>query len=318
MAAVIEQPQVNPNPIVAGKPSLIAKFAARFGVEPNKMLTTLKATAFRVKEGPEPTNEQLMALLIVADQYGLNPWTKEIYAFPDKHNGIVPVVGVDGWSRIINEHPQFDGMEFVDGPVDAKTNLPEWIECLMHRKDRAHPTRAREYMVECKRGTQPWQTHPRRMLRHKSLMQCARIAFGFVGIYDEDEAQRIVDAQSVVMQNDAIDALNATIKPALQNAPSETLAPAKQSEVVDATIVEKTAETVATADLPEAGASLESQLADFRTAVADATSVADVAAAMEKAAALPNALKAPEYKALADFAGERIKKLGKEAKAAKS
>ena len=27
--------------------------------------------------------------------------------------GIVPVVGVDGWARIINNHPQFDGMEFV-------------------------------------------------------------------------------------------------------------------------------------------------------------------------------------------------------------
>ncbi|WP_032251724.1 recombinase RecT, partial [Escherichia coli] len=44
---------------------------------------------------------QFIALLIVANQYGLNPWTKEIYAFPDKQNGIVPVVGVDGWSRII-------------------------------------------------------------------------------------------------------------------------------------------------------------------------------------------------------------------------
>ncbi|MGC6598113.1 recombinase RecT, partial [Escherichia coli] len=39
-------------------------------------------------------------------------WTKEIYAFPDKQNGIVPVVGVDGWSRIINENQQFDGMDF--------------------------------------------------------------------------------------------------------------------------------------------------------------------------------------------------------------
>ena len=29
---------------------------------------------------------------------------------PDRNNGIVPVVGVDGWSRIINDNPQFDGM----------------------------------------------------------------------------------------------------------------------------------------------------------------------------------------------------------------
>lgn len=50
-------------------------------------------------------DDQLTALLIVANQYSLNPWTKEIYAFPDKNNGIVPIVGIDGWSRILNNHP---------------------------------------------------------------------------------------------------------------------------------------------------------------------------------------------------------------------
>ena len=33
------------------------------------------------------------------------------------------------------------------------------------------------------------------MLRHKAMIQCARLAFGFVGIYDEDEAQRIVNPE---------------------------------------------------------------------------------------------------------------------------
>jgi hypothetical protein len=62
-------------------------------------------------------------------------------------------------------------------------------------------------MSEVNRGTQPWKSHPRRMLRHKALIQCARIAFGFAGIYDEDEAERIVEAQVVesdpVAQKDA-------------------------------------------------------------------------------------------------------------------
>lgn len=197
MPAVIEhQPQ---------QQSLLAKFASRFGVEPNKMLGTLKATAFK----GDVSNEQMMALLIVADQHGLNPWTKEIYAFPDRNNGIVPVVGVDGWSRIINEHPQFDGMEFVDGPAD-KNGVPEWIECVMHRKDRAHAIRAREYFAECKRDVAPWKSHPRRMLRHKALIQCARLAFGFTGIHDQDEAERIVDmgAAQVVDPQPAVASLN--------------------------------------------------------------------------------------------------------------
>ena len=179
VAAVAKERKVE----TAGAPSVIARLADRFGVDQSKMLECLKSTAFR----GGCSNEQLMALCIVSEQYGLNPWTKEIYAFPDKQNGIVPVVGVDGWARIINSHPQFDGIDF-EQDEDKCT-------CTIYRKDRGHPTIATEYMSECKRNTGPWGSHPKRMLRHKALIQAARLAFGFVGIYDQDEAERIVSAR---------------------------------------------------------------------------------------------------------------------------
>jgi hypothetical protein len=54
----------------------------------------------------------------------------------------------------------------------------------------------------------PWQTHTKRMNRHKSWIQCARLAFGFAGIYDEDEAQRIIErditSQSAVVERTAL------------------------------------------------------------------------------------------------------------------
>ena len=194
--------------------SLVSRMASRFGVEPNKMLSTLKATAFK----GDVSNEQMMALLIVAEQYNLNPWVKEVFAFPDKNNGIVPVVGVDGWLRILNEHPQFNGIEFKDGPV-TKDGLPEWIECTIYRRDREHPIVTREYMAECKRATGPWGSHPRRMLRHKSLIQCARIAMSFSGIYDQDEAERIVEGTvELVREAPEIAAINAAVRPAKQEA----------------------------------------------------------------------------------------------------
>lgn len=172
--------------------SLLATTAAKYGMEPRKFYETLKATAFREAK----TDEQFAALLVVANQYGLNVFTKELYAFPDsKSGGVVPVVGVDGWSRIINEHPEYDGMEFRAAEtvvaLDGK-KIPEWVECAIYRKDRSHPTVAREYAEECYRSTGPWKSHPRRMLRHKAIIQAARLAFGFVGIYDQDEAERIV------------------------------------------------------------------------------------------------------------------------------
>lgn len=177
--------------------------AKQFNIQgdPQELVQTLKATAFK----GNATDAQFNALMIVSTQYGLNPFTKEIYAFPDKQNGIVPVVGVDGWSRIINNHPQFDGMEFkyseeTTTPAGSNTKAHEWVECVIYRKDRSHPIVAREYLDEVYRPpfkgkfgevNGPWQSHTKRMHRHKAMIQAARLAFGFGGIYDEDEAQRI-------------------------------------------------------------------------------------------------------------------------------
>lgn len=201
--------------IPAGR--LIGKMASKFGVDEGKLVATLRATAFKVtgKNAEPPSNEQMMALMVVADQYGLNPFTRELFAFPDKQNGIVPVVSVDGWARIINEHPQYDGLEFrysdeIEEFPDAKPS-PAWCEVIIHRKDRTTPTVVREYLDEVYRPpfegkgqnnntytiNGPWQSHTKRMLRHKTLIQGARIAFGFAGIYDEDEASRIVDARAL-------------------------------------------------------------------------------------------------------------------------
>lgn len=180
--------------------ALTGKLAARLGIEGNTELENiLKVTAFKQRDGNPPSDAQMTALMIVANQYGLNPWTKEIYAYPDKQNGIVPVVGVDGWSRIINDHPQLDGIEFKYSPetVTHKSKVcHEWIECLIYRKDRAKPIVIREFFSEVVRSVSfatPWDSHPNRMHRHKTLIQCSRVAFGFTGIYDDDEAERIAE-----------------------------------------------------------------------------------------------------------------------------
>lgn len=177
--------------------SLFARAAERFGVKPGDLSRILRSTAFR----GSVNDEQMAALLIVAEQFKLNPFTKEIYAFPDnKTGGIVPVIGVDGWNRIVNEHPSMDGFEFRQSEETTNCNghkCPDWMDCLIYRKDRSHPVVVREYIDECFRDKGPWQTHPKRMLRHKAFIQAARMAFGFSGIYDEDEAERIAEARVV-------------------------------------------------------------------------------------------------------------------------
>lgn len=188
---------------MSNKMKLVEKMASNLGVDPKAFYDSLKKTAFKLPKGQEATDEQMMALLVIADQYGLNPYTKEIYAYP-ANGGITPVVGVDGWIRIINEHPSYDGMEFnysnnMVHPEGANTTCYEWIECVIHRRDKRNPIVVREYLDETYKAPfrqgllTPWQTHPKRMLRHKVIIQCARVAFGFSGIYDPDEAQNIKD-----------------------------------------------------------------------------------------------------------------------------
>ena len=178
---------------------------------PQELIQTLKSTAFSGNRAVENiSDEQLTALIIVANQYGLNPLTKELFAFPDQNKGIIPIVSVDGWSRIINNHDDMDGMEceYSDETIslDSHTqNMPAYCKCTIWRKSQGHPTVVTEYLDEVYRppfkGRQggdvvgPWQKHTRRMLRHKAFIQCARLAFGFSGIYDQWEGEQIAEGQ---------------------------------------------------------------------------------------------------------------------------
>lgn len=175
------------------KRSVLVDMSAKYGMEPAAFEATVRATCIKPdKNGRIASREEFAAFLLVAKQYDLNPLTKQIYAFTDR-GGVIPIVGVDGWSYLINSHPQFDGMAFVD-QLDGD-NLVS-VTCKMFRKDRTHPIEITEYMVECRRDAETWRKWPRRMLRHKAMIQTARYAFSLTGIYDPDEAARIIEARA--------------------------------------------------------------------------------------------------------------------------
>jgi phage recombination protein Bet len=165
------------------KPSALGLMAERCNVEPGKLHSTLKNTVFK-----GASDDELLALVVTANTYQLNPLLKEMYAFPKKGGGITPMVGVDGWLKIANRQPNFDGMN-VEVYGDGKT--PTHATCEIYLKDRAHSVKVTEYFDECKRNTDPWTQMPRRMMRNKAIIQAIRVAFGIGGIYDDDEAADI-------------------------------------------------------------------------------------------------------------------------------
>lgn len=175
------------------RPSLIATMAAKFNMDPKAFEMTVRSTVMPAQH----TNEQFAALMMVAKEYDLNPLTKEIYAFPAKGGGIVPVVSIDGWVNLVNSHPACDGFEFEFEHTEDGTLIS--CTCRMYRKDRSRPVTVTEYLQECIRSTDPWKMK-HRMLRHKAMIQASRYAFGFSGIYDEDEGAKIAEMRDVTPQ----------------------------------------------------------------------------------------------------------------------
>ena len=193
------------------KASLLQSMAGRFGMSADVLFNTLKGTIMKPdKDGKAATTEEMAAFLIVANKYELNPFTKEIYAFVDKRAGVVPIISTDGWSKLMVSHPNYKthGFRYAEKSVELKgaKPCPEWCEVDIEKKDGSHVV-VREYLDEVYRPAfetktgytveGPWQSHTKRMLRHKVKIQGAREAFGFSGIYDEDEAGRIIDVTAI-------------------------------------------------------------------------------------------------------------------------
>ena len=223
--------------VPAQKRSLVGSMASRYDMEPAAFVSAIKATVIK----GDCSNEQFAAFLMVAKEYKLNPLTKEIYAFPDR-GGIQPIVSIDGWMNLINSHPQFDGMEFQDSNGDDGKLYS--VECRIYRKDRARPVSVIEYMSECFRQTDPWKKWPNRMLRHKAAIQAARYAFGFSGIMEPDEYDRMKDVSPQV---------KTVIADPLSDEPITT----HETVTVDGEILNETSEQEIPADTPLSDAGTE-------------------------------------------------------------
>jgi len=129
----------------------------------------------------------------VADQYA-SPDHQRDHGFPDKGGGVTPVVGVDGWNRIASSTRSSTASSSATPTrwsADGGKICPEWIECVVLTQATAPPDRHPRV---------PRRVLPPRPARGRatpsgccatSAHQGYRTAFGFHGIYDEDEAERM-------------------------------------------------------------------------------------------------------------------------------
>jgi phage recombination protein Bet len=146
----------------------------------DKMLAALRNS---VAPGLTEPEFRLFAEMVKAT--GLNPVTKEIWAI--KAGGRLQLMtGINGFLRIANSHPAFDGME-VSFEWDGKTLVSSTAK--VYRKDRRFPSVATAYMAEYSKPTPIWKQMPSIMLSKCAKSLAIREAFiqELGGLYTQEE-----------------------------------------------------------------------------------------------------------------------------------
>lgn len=123
-----------------------------------------------------PEAVQLNALRLIG-KHGLDPFADEISIHQYEDGHWQAFITIDGWSKLINSHPAFSGISFTESE-ELVAGVPSWMGCVIYRNDRVVPIEVKEYLCEIQTEHTIWKDMPRRMLRHRVIAQCARLAFG--------------------------------------------------------------------------------------------------------------------------------------------
>ena len=134
----------------------------------------LKAWLNQIPNTPEVA--QINALRLI-DKHALDPFTDEISIYKYEDSNWQAFITIDGWSKLINSHPAFSGISFTESE-ELVAGVPSWMGCAIYRNDRVVPIEVKEYLCEIQTEHSIWKEMPRRMLRHRVIAQCARLAFG--------------------------------------------------------------------------------------------------------------------------------------------
>jgi len=117
----------------------------------------------------------ILHLLRTAQHLNLDPLAEEIGFVQYEDGQWQTFISIDGCAKLLNRHAQFNGLTFTQAQT-LTDGVPDWIECAIYRKDRELPICVREYFCEVKGASAIWQKMPNRMLRHRALQQCVRLA----------------------------------------------------------------------------------------------------------------------------------------------
>jgi hypothetical protein len=159
---------------ITAEPNTFKKLASsaanKLGCAPCELIAWLN----QIPNTPQAVQQNALRLIA---KHELDPFADEISInqYEDAH--WQAFITIDGWSKLINTHPSFSGISFTESE-ELVGGVPTWMGCAIYRHDRVVPIELKEYLCEIKTEHGIWKEMPRRMLRHRVIAQCARLAFG--------------------------------------------------------------------------------------------------------------------------------------------
>jgi phage recombination protein Bet len=196
----------------APAPTLLVPAPARGSrYDDPEVIATIKDT---VAKGA--TDAQLRMFLEICKATGLNPFLREIWFVAE--TGRI-MAGRDGYLRVANENPMFDGMET---RVERDShNVPVKATCSVWRKDRSHAITCEAYYSEYVKGSPVWRNYPSAMISKVAEVLALKRSFAINGVVTEEEigtgdapaapaargskeaAQSVAEAKIAAMRNGA-------------------------------------------------------------------------------------------------------------------
>lgn len=173
----------------------IAEVAEKYSRSEEALLEYVRNHCFHELSKPLVNSTHVLDLIRFVENHDLDLLSSHVTGVITNADLDV-VLNIDGWVALVNNHKSFDGVEFEYSEAKVTVDVSgytvtahEWIDTIIYRKDRSKPIKAREFLTENVKDFAYWLNKTNRVLRHKSYVQCARLAFGLGELKDWDEVE---------------------------------------------------------------------------------------------------------------------------------
>jgi len=182
-------------PTTSARKFVPERVAAFLGCDQSRVFDVLRVIWTTTKGTPPLTNQELMVGMALVARYELDPFAREIYVTRGK-KGLMVIVGVDGWIRVLDRTDHYDGMDVsIDRDGDDKVVS---VTTTIYSKNRSHPAQYVALADEYRKLAGPVaSTIFIHMLRIFSLKHAARLFVPLGSVVTEEEANWMADAPPV-------------------------------------------------------------------------------------------------------------------------